>query len=406
MINSSLFDLPAFIAEHVTYRPESLFREDIDRNADDLGSRITGKSMLVIGGAGTIGSSFIRAALAFSPGALCVVDTNENGLVELTRDLRSSTSLRVPDDYVTYPMDFGTPVFEKMFRAREGFDIVANFAAHKHVRSEKDRFSIEAMLDNNVFKAKRLLDLLVEFRPDRYFSVSTDKAANPVNVMGASKKLMEEVILAYGDLFPVTTARFANVAFSNGSLLASYARRLELRQPIVAPLDIKRYFVSPDESGQICLLAAILGNNREILFPRLHEDQMLTFAAIARAWLRSQGFEPWETDDEEGARTQVQSKVEEQGYPLFTFSSNTSGEKAFEEFFTDLETVDTDRFAQLGVVTNAFHRQREELEDLIGRLQLVLDDETVAKEDIVRTLGELLGNFSHIERGKNLDSGI
>lgn len=406
MNSSSLFDLPAFIAKHVTHRPESLFQQDIDHHAAALANRITGKSLLVIGGAGTIGSSFIRAALAFAPGALCVVDTNENGLVELTRDLRSSTTLKVPSAFVTYPMDFGTPVFEKMFRAHGGFDLVANFAAHKHVRSEKDRFSIEAMLDNNVFKAKRLLDLLAELRPDRYFSVSTDKAANPVNVMGASKKLMEEVILAYGDLFPVTTARFANVAFSNGSLLASYARRLELRQPIVAPTDIKRYFVSPEESGQICLLAAVLGNSREIMFPRLREDQMLTFASIARAWLRSQGFEPWETNDEVAARTQVQSQVEKRGYPLFTFQSNTSGEKAFEEFFTDLETVDQDRFKQLGVVTNAFHRKRQELEALIGQLQTVLDDEAGGKEDIVRTLGELLGNFSHIERGKNLDAGI
>ena len=309
MSSKQHFDLPEFIRENVTRRPGSLFQQDLDNNAVTLRQRIAGKSVLVIGGAGTIGSSFIRAILRFSPGALCVVDTNENGLVELTRDLRSSTELTLPDDYVTYPMDFGTPVFAKMFRARGGFAIVANFAAHKHVRSEKDRFSIEAMLENNVFKAKGLLDLLTELRPERYFSVSTDKAANPVNVMGASKKLMEEVILAYGDYFPVTTARFANVAFSNGSLLASYERRLALQQPLVAPLDIKRYFVSPTESGQICLLAAVLGNSGEILFPRLREDQMLTFAEIARSWLRAQGYTPWETKDEMAARTQVPAKV-------------------------------------------------------------------------------------------------
>lgn len=400
------FDLPAFIQEHVIRRPGSLFEQDLVDNAKTLRERISGKSVLVIGGAGTIGSSFIRAILPFSPGALCVVDTNENGLVELTRDLRSTTELTVPADYVTYPMDFGAPVFGKMFRARGGFEIVANFAAHKHVRSEKDRFSIEAMLENNVFKAKGLLDLLSELRPERYFSVSTDKAANPVNVMGASKKLMEEVILAYGDLFPVTTARFANVAFSNGSLLASYEHRLAFMQPLVAPLDIRRYFVSPAESGQICLLAAILGNSREVLFPRLREDQMLTFAEIARQWLVAKGYTPWETDDELAARTQVQTKVAEKQYPLFVFSSNTSGEKAFEEFSTATETVDQARFAQLGVVTNAQFRQRGELSELIGRLQEVLNTPEGAKQDIVATLQGILGNFSHIERGKNLDEGI
>lgn len=406
MSSNQHFDLSAFIQRHVTRREGSLFQRDIDDNAATLRQRIEGKSVLVIGGAGTIGSSFIRALLPFSPAALCVVDTNENGLVELTRDLRSSTDLTLPDDYVTYPMDFGASVFAKMFRARGGFHIVANFAAHKHVRSEKDRYSIEAMLENNVFKAKDLLDLLTELRPERYFSVSTDKAANPVNVMGASKKLMEEVILAYGDLFPVTTARFANVAFSNGSLLASYARRVALRQPLVAPVDIKRYFVSPAESGHICLLAAILGNSREIMFPRLREDQMLTFAAIARKWLRANGFTPWETEEEAAARTQVQGKVAEGQYPLFVFSSNTSGEKAFEEFSTATETVDQARFAQLGVVTNAQHRQRAELSELIGRLQEVLDTPEGAKQDIVATLQGILGNFNHIERGKNLDEGI
>ncbi len=400
------FDLAAFIQEHVVRRPGSLFQADLDANAATLRERIGGKSVLVIGGAGTIGSSFIRAILRYMPASLCVVDTNENGLVELTRDLRSSTELAVPADYVTYPMDFGAPVFEKMFRARGGFNIVANFAAHKHVRSEKDRYSIEAMLENNVFKAKRLLDLLTELRPERYFSVSTDKAANPVNVMGASKKLMEEVILAYGDVFPVTTARFANVAFSNGSLLASYERRMALQQPLVAPSDIRRYFVSPAESGQICLLAAVLGNSREIMFPRLREDQMLTFAEIARHWLRAKGYTPWETDDEAAARTQVQEKMTKGQYPLFVFSSNTSGEKAFEEFSTATEAVEMDRFAQLGVVTNAYHRQRAALSELIAQLQAVLNETTGAKQDIVHALQEVLGNFSHIERGKNLDEGI
>jgi FlaA1/EpsC-like NDP-sugar epimerase len=406
MSMTNLFNLPTFIAEHVTRRPESLFAEDIRLNHSQLSERIDGKTVLVIGGAGTIGSSFIRALLLFKPKALCVVDTNENGLAELTRDLRSDVRYNVPADYLTYPMDFGSTVFAKMFRSRNGFEVVANFAAHKHVRSEKDRYSIEAMLETNVFKAHRLLDLMVDFRPERYFSVSTDKAANPVNVMGASKKLMEEVILAYGDLFPVTTARFANVAFSNGSLLASYSERLARLQPLVAPTDIRRYFVSPEESGHICLLAATLGKSREVLFPRLREDQMMTFADIARAWLKGQGFEPWETQDESEARTQVQRKVEEQCYPLFLFSSNTSGEKAYEEFYTKEETTDFDRFRQLGVVTDAYHRQRDELGDIISHLREVLDRPDGDKELIVSAMSDLINNFSHLETGKSLDEGI
>ncbi len=401
-----LFNLADFIKKHVTKRETSLLAEDLTANNDKLAARINGKSVLVIGGAGTIGSSFIKALLRFRPAALCVVDTNENGLAELTRDLRSGTEHHVPADYVTYPLDFGAPVFEKMFRARGGFDLVANFAAHKHVRSEKDRFSIEAMLETNVFKAKHLLDLLAATPPERYFSVSTDKAANPVNVMGASKKLMEEVILAYGDLFPVTTARFANVAFSNGSLLASYPERLAHRQPLVAPTDIRRYFVSPEESGQICLLAAVLGNSGEIFFPRLRADQMMTFADIARAYLPARGFRVHETNDEEVARTQVQALLEEQAYPLYLFTSSTSGEKAFEEFFTDQERVDDTRFAQLGVVTNAYHRQRTELDVLIGQLRAILDQEDGRKADIIAALKALLHNFAHLETGKNLDGGI
>ena len=406
MSTAPLFNLNDFIAEHVTERRTSLLAPDLRDHHATLAERIDGKTVLVIGGAGTIGSSFIRALLRFRPAALCVVDTNENGLAELSRDLRSGVDYHVPEDYVTYPMDFGSRVFEKMFLARGGFQIVANFAAHKHVRSEKDRYSIEAMLETNVFKAKRLLDLLVDFPPERYFSVSTDKAANPVNVMGASKKLMEEVILAYGDVFPVTTARFANVAFSNGSLLASYAERLARRQPLVAPTDIRRYFVSPDESGQICLAAAILGKTGEVLFPKLREDQMRTFATIARAWLRAQGFTPTEMTDENLARTQVQSELEEGRYPLFLFGSKTSGEKAYEEFYTDAEQTDFERFAHLGVVTDAYHRDRSELEELIADLRAVLDREEGGKEDIVAKLRQLLQNFAHLETGRSLDQGI
>ena len=236
-----MFNLEDFISKSVTMRSESMFIKDIEKNTDALSRKIKGKSVLVIGGAGSIGSSFIKALLPFHPASLVVVDTNENALAELTRDLRSTRGMYVPDDYIPYPMDFSSPVFQKMFVSRGGFDIVGNFSAHKHVRSEKDIFSVEALLQNNVLHAKQLLDLLSDYPPEEYFCVSTDKAANPVNIMGASKRIMEDVIFSYSDIFPVKTARFANVAFSNGSLPAGFLARMSKLQPLGAPNDVRRY---------------------------------------------------------------------------------------------------------------------------------------------------------------------
>jgi len=285
----NFIDIPSFIKKHITKREDSFFKNDIETHKNLLTERIQDTSVLVIGGAGTIGSSFIKALLKFKPKKLVVVDTNENGLTELTRTLRSEAHQYIPDTFLTYPMNFGDPVFEKMFLKQGPFDIVANFAAHKHVRSEKDNFSIEAMIDNNVFKAKKFLDLLVKHKPKHFFCVSTDKAANPVNVMGASKKLMEEVIMSYSDSLKITTARFANVAFSNGSLLAGYIERIFQRQPISCPSDVKRFFVSPEESGQICMLACILGNSGEIYFPKLDENQLVSFKSITALFFKESG---------------------------------------------------------------------------------------------------------------------
>lgn len=296
-----MFDLNQFIGTYVTGRSQSMFLQDIEKNRDKLTEKIQEKSVLVIGGAGSIGSSFIKAVLQFKPSVLTVVDINENSLAELTRDLRSAGDVWVPDHYMPYPMDFASPVFCKMFRKRGGFDIVANFSAHKHVRSEKDIYSIEALLRNNVLNAGLLLDLLSEFPPEEYFCVSTDKAANPVNIMGASKRIMEDVIFSYSDKFPVKTARFANVAFSNGSLPAGFLERIRKRQPISAPSDVKRYFVSPEESGQICMLACLLGKNREIFFPRLEETQMTTFDKIATDLLREHGYQTLRCESDEEA---------------------------------------------------------------------------------------------------------
>ena len=400
-----MFELNSFISKYVTKRPDSMFLGDIEKNADKLIEKIEGKSILVIGGAGSIGSSYIKAVLEFKPKSLVVVDINENALAELTRDLRSTKGMYVPKDYIPYPMDFASPVFEKMFKNRGGFDIVANFSAHKHVRSEKDIFSIEALLQNNVLHAKKLLDLLAEFPPEEYFCVSTDKAANPVNIMGASKRIMEDMIFSYSDKFPVKTARFANVAFSNGSLPNGFLSRISKQQPLSAPSDVKRYFVSPKESGQICMLSCMLGANREIFFPKLEESQMMRFDLIATALLQEYGYEVLRCEsDEEAIEKAEELKKGSNKYPVHYSGSNTSGEKAYEEFFTDEELVDMKRFDSLGVIVGKDIPDINKVEVLINELDKAFDKADLTKEEIVSIIKAYLPNFEHIEKGKSLDS--
>ncbi|MBQ2982954.1 MAG: polysaccharide biosynthesis protein [Lachnospiraceae bacterium] len=400
-----MFDLNEFISINVTKRVTSMFSEDIQNNKEKLIEKIKNKTVLVIGGAGSIGSSYIKAILPFKPKSLIVVDVNENGLAELTRDLRSTKGMYIPDDYVTYPMDFASPTFAKMFKARGGFDIVANFSAHKHVRSEKDIYSIEALIRNNVLNAKKLLDLLVVFPPEEYFCVSTDKAANPVNIMGASKRIMEDVIFAYSDKFPVKTARFANVAFSNGSLPAGFLERISKLQPLSAPSDVKRYFVSPEESGQICMLSCMLGANREIFFPKLEEEQMMTFDKIATELLKAYDYEVFECDsDEEAIDKAIELKLGSKKYPVHYSGSDTSGEKAYEEFYTDEESVDMNRLSSLGIVIEKPLVDKQKVDILFDELNNVFLKEIVTKEEIVAIISRYLPNFEHIETGKSLDS--
>lgn len=405
------FDLPSFIAKHITERPASLFKADLMANHALLKRRIDGRSVLVIGGAGTIGASFIKALLRFKPSRLYVVDINENGLTELTRDLRSSWDLNIPADYKTYPINFGDAVFAKILRQEGPFDMVANFAAHKHVRSEKDHYSIEAMIENNVIQTKRLIDLLLENPPKHFFCVSTDKAANPVNVMGASKKLMEEVLLAYAQQMPIATARFANVAFSNGSLLDGFLQRLMKRQPLSAPLDVRRYFVSPQESGELCLLACLLGEPGDIFFPKLAATHMKTFAEIGTALLRELGYTPDFCDSEQEAREKslglldARHQMPDAGnkYPVYYFKTDTSGEKSFEEFYTNAETVDFTRFQAVGVVKGKPTYDISTIETIFERLETLFQDKLTNKQSIIALLTEWIPNFQHMETGKNLD---
>lgn len=399
-----MFNLDKFISEHVIMRERSMFWLDVEANREVLSARIKEKSVLVIGGAGSIGSSFVKAILPFQPAALVVVDYNENALAELTRDLRSTKGMYMPEDYIPYPMDFASPVFEKMFKKHGRFDIVGNFSAHKHVRSEKDIYSVEALLQNNVLHAKTLLDLLSEYPPEEYFCVSTDKAANPVNIMGASKRIMEDVIFSYSDKFPVKTARFANVAFSNGSLPAGFLARIQKLQPLSAPSDVTRYFVSPEESGQICMLACILGNNREIFFPKLDEAQMMSFGEIATRLLEDQGYEVLRcASDEEAIDRAEDLKMGSRKYPVHYSTSDTSGEKAYEEFYIDTEEVDMDRMSSLGMITNKTIPDKNKVAALFEKLNSAFATET-NKEEIVAIMKEYLPNFEHMEKGKSLDS--
>lgn len=399
-----MIDIEKFISEEVTLRPNSLFSPDIEANLEILSQEIKGKNVLVIGGAGSIGSSYIKALLPFEPASLTVVDLNENGLAELTRDLRSTPGLYVPEEYLTYTLDFDSRIFNRIFRSRGGYDIVANFSAHKHVRSEKDRNSVQALLENNVVKAKHFLDLLLEFPPKHFFCVSTDKAANPVNVMGASKRVMEDLIMAYADRFKVTTARFANVAFSNGSLPAGFLERIMKRQPIVAPKDVRRYFVSPRESGEICLLACVLGNTGEVFFPKLEESGMMRFSTIADRFLARLGYTPLHCANDDEAKAQAASMPEDtKEWPVVYFASDTTGEKDFEEFYVPGESLDFDRFSSLGVITESPRRDPVEVDEFLKELEQIFANEAFTKEDVVSALKRFLPNFEHEEKGKNLD---
>jgi len=408
-----VFNLDKFISDSVTFRPSSMFEPDIKANAVTLTREIKDKKVCVIGGAGSIGSSFIKAVLRFEPASVVVVDLNENGLAELVRDVRSTNGLYVPDEFRCYTLNFADPIFERIFREEKGFDIVANFSAHKHVRSEKDRYSVQALIENNDIKAKKLMDLLTVYPPKHFFCVSTDKAANPVNIMGASKRIMEDLVMAYNKYFKVTTARFANVAFSNGSLPDGWIHRLQKKQPLVAPSDVKRYFVSPEESGQICMLACILGKGGEVFFPKLGEDQMLTFSEICDGFVKANGFEkdPCSSDKEailKASQLEYPSAFSLQPsaikYPTVYFTSDTTGEKAYEEFFVPGEKIDIQRFHALGVVCQTTRHEMAEVNGFFEKLEGIFSREDFTKSEVVDAIREFIPNFQHEEKGKNLDS--
>ena len=409
-----MFNLDKFIADSVTKRPVSMFAADIEANKVTLTQEIKGKTVCVIGGAGSIGSSFIKAVLRFEPKSVVVIDLNENGLAELVRDVRSTEGLYVPDEFRCYTLNFADPIFERIFREEKGFDIVANFSAHKHVRSEKDKYSVQALIENNDIKAKKLMDLLTVYPPKHFFCVSTDKAANPVNIMGASKRIMEDLVMAYNQYFKVTTARFANVAFSNGSLPDGWIHRLQKKQPLAAPSDVKRYFVSPEESGQICMLACILGKGGEVFFPKLGEDQMLTFSSICDDFIKANGLEKDLCATDEEAKHKATLLKEENcqlstvnsqlpKYHTVYFGSDTTGEKAYEEFYVPGEKIDMQRFQALGVVEQTTRHNMDEVNSFFTNLEAIFQKDSFTKAQVVEAIKGFIPNFEHEEKGKNLD---
>ena len=398
-------DLNQFIKDHVIERQVSLFANDIDNNKIELIRKLEAKRVLVIGVAGTIGSSFIKSLLPYKPSSLTVVDYSENGLTELTRDLRSSDYI-VPSEYLTYAMDFGSDLFTKFF-LRNKYDVIACFAAHKHVRSEKDIFSIEAMINNNIFNAQKLLELALINKPQHLFFVSTDKATNPVNVMGVSKAILEKLIFSYCDELNITMARFANVAFSNGSLLDGFVNRINKLQPLSGPNDIYRYFVSPEESGQICLLSCMKGNPGDIFFPKLPTESMKSFSDIGIAFLKTLGLDPTHYSTEKDVKAcDVNLLLTSNKYPVYFSSSSTSGEKKEEEFYDATDEISWNKYGSLAVINASKTSGRFEIEHFINKLRELLDSDDLSKNDIVEYFSTIIDSFQHKEMEKNLDSGM
>jgi UDP-N-acetylglucosamine 4,6-dehydratase len=383
-------------------RTAPLFEKDLLKYEEILTKRVSQSRFLVIGGGGTIGKATTKAIFSRNPLQLDVVDLSENSLVELVRDIRSSMGY-LDGEFATFAVDCGTVEFDNLFINRGPYDYVLNFSALKHVRSEKDPWTLMRMIEVNILNTIKTINSAAGLGTRKYFCVSTDKAVYPANMMGASKRIMEHYLMHLGDKMPISTARFANVAFSDGSLLHGFDQRMAKRQPLSAPKDIKRYFVLPEESGQLCLMSTILGNNKDIFFPKLSAElNLVSFTSIATRYLASLGFEPYICDTEEEARASVETLAAKQQWPCYFFTSDTTGEKSFEEFTTEDEVVDLDRFESLGVVRNTREVPESSLEHFVSEIAR-LRETNWNKEDLVLAFKGVLPDFEHIETGKHLD---
>ena len=384
-------------------RDSALFSEDVLNQEDALKSIIQKSSFLVIGGAGTIGQAVVREIFKRDPRTLHIVDISENNMVELVRDLRSTEGY-TSGEFKTYAIDCGSIEFEALIKSEGPYDYVFNLSALKHVRSEKDPYTLMRMIIVNILNTIKTLQITKEMGSKKYFCVSTDKAANPVNMMGASKRIMEMFLMGESLTHEISMARFANVAFSDGSLLHGFNQRFFKLQPFSAPNDVRRYFVTPQESGELCLLSGLLGDNRDIFFPKLSEKlHLITFSQIAVSYLRERGYEPYECESEDEARNKRKELIANNQWPCYFFKSDTTGEKDFEEFFTDKEDIDMKRFKTVGVIKNKPIFNEEKLMDFIYEIDELRKKGIWTKDDIVKLYFELLPEFAHKETGKYLD---
>lgn len=385
-------------------RSDALFEKDISDNEKALRAEVSTSKFLVLGGAGSIGQAVTKEIFKRNPQKLHVVDISENNMVELVRDIRSSFGY-IGGDFQTFALDIGSTEYDAFIKSDGEYDYVLNLSALKHVRSEKDPFTLMRMIDVNVFNTDKTIQQSIQSGVKKYFCVSTDKAANPVNMMGASKRIMEMFLMRKSEQITISTARFANVAFSDGSLLHGFNQRLQKNQPIVAPNDIKRYFVTPQESGELCLMSCIFGENRDIFFPKLSEAlHLISFADIAIKYLKQRGYQPYLCSSEEEARELAKTLPEQGKWPCLFTASDTTGEKDFEEFFTDSEVLDMERFQNLGIIKNDLLYDSQLLVLFEQQIADMKENKEWTKEQIVELFFKMIPDFGHKETGKYLDS--
>lgn len=385
-------------------RDNELFTKDIANHKKELNEIVSASRFLVIGGAGSIGQAVTKEIFKRNPQKLHVVDISENNMVELVRDIRSSFGY-INGDFQTFALDCGSAEYDAFWNADGNYDYVLNLSALKHVRSEKDPFTLMRMIDVNIFNTDKTIQQSIEKGVQKYFCVSTDKAANPANLMGASKRIMEMFLIQRSELIEISTARFANVAFSDGSLLHGFNQRIQKRQPIVAPNDVKRYFVIPKESGELCLMSTIFGENRDIFFPKLSEElHLITFSEIAVRYLYEKGYEPVLCENEEEARKRVAELSGNGKWPCLFTPSDTTGEKDFEEFYTENEKLDLTRFKNLGIVKNDAIYDASLIEFFSKTIKTMKKNQQWTKEQLVQLFFKMIPDFDYIEKGKYLDS--
>jgi FlaA1/EpsC-like NDP-sugar epimerase len=385
-------------------RDTEIFTKDISNKEKELSKIVSGSTFLVIGGAGSIGQAVTKEIFKRNPLKLHVVDISENNMVELVRDLRSSFGY-IDGDFQTFALDIGSIEYDAFIESDGKYDYVLNLSALKHVRSEKDPFTLMRMIDVNVFNTEKTVKQAIEKGTKKYFCVSTDKAANPVNMMGASKRIMEMYLMNLSQKITISTARFANVAFSDGSLLHGFNQRIQKRQPIVAPNDIKRYFVTPKESGELCLMSCVFGENRDVFFPKLNQDlHLITFADIAVTYLAELGYQPYLCASEEEARQMMAILPEKGKWPCLFTNSDTTGEKDFEEFFTDKEVLDMNRFENFGIIKNEGNFSTDKIDLFTNTISELKKSKKWNKEQLVDLFFKMIPDFGHKETGKYLDS--